>query len=74
MPIMGGRLTIILMSAITVVIGSAGDWPHWRGPDFNGITHESLPDELPDPVAEHPAHEEVSRKLAALTEAGETSG
>jgi hypothetical protein len=31
----------------------------------------ALPDELPDPLAAHPAHEEVCRKLAMLTEAGD---
>lgn len=29
------------------------DWPHWRGPDFNGLSKEALPDNFPDalPVA-----------------------
>jgi len=32
--------------AVTVATGSAEDWPHWRGPDYNGVTQECLPDEL----------------------------
>jgi len=27
---------------------SAADWPHWRGPDFNGISSESVPAQLPE--------------------------
>jgi len=32
-----GFLLIVLMSAC---ISSAGDWPHWRGPNFNGTSDE----------------------------------
>lgn len=27
---------------------SAADWPHWRGPDFNGISLETVPETLPE--------------------------
>lgn len=32
---------------------SALDWPNWRGPDFNGISEEALPENLPEelPIA-----------------------
>ena len=26
----------------------AADWPNWRGPEFNGISRERIPDQLPD--------------------------
>lgn len=27
---------------------STPDWPHWRGPDFNGISSETVPAQLPE--------------------------
>ncbi|MGB0579893.1 MAG: PQQ-binding-like beta-propeller repeat protein [Limisphaerales bacterium] len=29
----------------------ASDWPHWRGPNYDGISHERLPDKLPKKLA-----------------------
>jgi outer membrane protein assembly factor BamB len=42
------RLSIVLLSSSVIFaqqIGSVGDWPDWRGPDRDGISHEkNLPD------------------------------
>ena len=29
-------------------MATAEDWPHWRGPNYDGISREALPQELPD--------------------------
>ena len=29
-------------------VASADDWPNWRGPRFDGISREAIPDKLPD--------------------------
>ncbi|MEM9480476.1 MAG: PQQ-binding-like beta-propeller repeat protein [Verrucomicrobiota bacterium] len=34
--------------ALGVPTAFAEDWPHWRGPAFDGISQEALPAELPD--------------------------
>src|SRR5947208_16280565 len=36
------RLLLSLASALALTLSAfAADWPHWRGPDRNGITDES---------------------------------
>jgi outer membrane protein assembly factor BamB len=41
---------ILLMAcaAATGWCSWGGDWPHWRGPDWNGITAETVPSTWPD--------------------------
>ena len=34
------RLASIVLFASTLLFSCADDWPHWRGPDFNGISRE----------------------------------
>jgi outer membrane protein assembly factor BamB len=29
-------------------VGQSEDWPNWRGPNFDGVTRETLPSTLPD--------------------------
>jgi hypothetical protein len=29
-------------------IAGAADWPNWRGPDYNGISKETIPAQLPE--------------------------
>jgi outer membrane protein assembly factor BamB len=29
-------------------VGQSEDWPNWRGPNFDGVTQETLPSTLPD--------------------------
>jgi outer membrane protein assembly factor BamB len=43
-------LFLVVATASVLVAGSllAEDWPHWRGPNYDGITRESLPQALPD--------------------------
>jgi len=33
---------ICLVSMIFFSVAQAGDWPQWRGPNHNGVTHETL--------------------------------
>ncbi|MCH8956582.1 PQQ-binding-like beta-propeller repeat protein [candidate division KSB1 bacterium] len=33
---------ICLVSLIFFSVAQAGDWPQWRGPNHNGVTHETL--------------------------------
>ncbi len=34
-------LSILLLCGTTAVTGIAGDWPHWRGPGFYGVSDET---------------------------------
>ncbi len=46
-------LNAFALSLLFPLIVNAEDWPHWRGPDFNGISSETIPDFIPDelPIA-----------------------
>ena len=35
------RAAIVLLAFLTVSIAGAADWPQWRGPDRNSISHET---------------------------------
>lgn len=39
--------TILLLSS-PVLSSPTGDWPNWRGPHFDGISREKIPEELPE--------------------------
>ena len=41
--------TILLLSS-PVLSSPTGDWPNWRGPHFDGISREKIPEELPEVV------------------------
>lgn len=45
---MVARLSIALVFFVVSAVSSAEDWPHWRGTNFDGITTEALPQQLPD--------------------------
>lgn len=39
---------LLLALSLTPILVHAGDWPNFRGPNFDGISEEALPDPLPD--------------------------
>ncbi len=46
---MPGRFFIVLFFLASIAAPlHAEDWAHWRGPNYDGITIEALPDALPD--------------------------
>ena len=38
----------VILATLGPFSARAEDWPNWRGPFFDGITEEKIPDELPD--------------------------
>lgn len=42
------HLNFILIPLLFPVLPRAADWPNWRGPDYNGISKESIPAVLPE--------------------------
>jgi len=41
-------LLMLLAALAAPSLLPAADWPHWRGPDYNGISRESIPERLPE--------------------------
>ena len=41
-------LILIVILLLFPVIPKAADWPNWRGPDYNGISKEAIPADLPE--------------------------
>lgn len=44
-------LMLLLLAAAGLQPGLAEDWPNWRGPRFDGVSNERLPEKLPDELA-----------------------
>ena len=41
-------ISIAVICVFSATKASADDWPNWRGPRFDGISQEIIPDQLPD--------------------------
>lgn len=44
------RCAILFALATATATATADDWPHWRGPDRNGVSREQLPETLGNPL------------------------
>ncbi len=40
--------SVLLLLSVVCGSATAGDWPHWRGPDWNGTTPEEVPAQWPE--------------------------
>ena len=49
-PSMLRRAAILLVLAVAHATTAGDDWPHWRGPNRNGISTERLPENLRKPL------------------------
>ncbi len=41
------RIFAVAFTCLFPILSPAGDWPNWRGPDRNGISQETIPENLP---------------------------
>ena len=42
------KLPLFLFALVLPAFLSASDWPNWRGPNYDGISKETIPATLPD--------------------------
>ena len=64
------RLVVSAISfTVSAAVAAAADWPNWRGPAYNGISAEKLPDDLDSAKVAWTA--EVGTGFATVSVAGD---